>query len=184
MTMTEVSTGVIITYSGRSVRPLDLKPKDIDPVDIAHALANIARYNGHTSFRLSVAEHSVRCARRVPKAHPDRPWLLLHDASEYLLGDFVAPLKYLPQFAKYREIEEAVMEVICERFGLPIEEPEIVHEIDMAMRATEMRDLKQGVSKARMKEMPEPYPFKIVPWTAAAAKSEFLKEGQSLGLWK
>jgi hypothetical protein len=182
MTMTQTSIGVLITYTGRSVRPLDLKPKDVDPRDIAHALANIARYNGHTDVRLSVAEHSVRCARRVPKGHPDRPWLLMHDASEYLLGDLVAPLKYLPEFAFYLDLEDQVQAVICERFGLPAEEPEIVHEVDLAMRATEMRDLKTGVSKARMAEMPDPYPFKIVPWSAYAAEREFLKEMKELGL--
>lgn len=178
----QVSVGQLITYTGRTVKPLDLKPSDIVVEDIAHALANIARYNGHTDVRLSVAEHSVRCARRLPKAHPDRPWVLLHDASEYLLGDLVAPLKYLPEFAFYLDIEEQVMAVICERFGLPLEEPEIVHEIDMAMRATEMRDLKRGVSKSRMKEMPAPYPIKIVPWSAYAAEREFLKEMKACGL--
>lgn len=182
MTMTQTSTGQLLTYTGKLVRPLDLKVSDIVVADIAHALANIARYNGHTDVRLSVAEHSVRCARRVPKGHPDRPWLLLHDAPEYLLGDLVAPLKYLPEFAFYLEVEEQVMSVICERFGLPIEEPEIVHEIDMAMRATEMRDLKPPLPKSKQKGMPEPYPFKIVPWSAYAAEREFLKEMKELGL--
>lgn len=182
MTKTQTSVGVVMTYSGKLVKPLELRPKDIEVVDIAHALANINRYNGHTKHPLSVAEHSVRCARRVSKADPARPWLLLHDAPEYLLGDMVAPLKYLPEFQAYLEIEAQVMEVICKRFGLPLEEPEIVHEIDMAMRATEMRDLKHPLSKARANEMPEPYPFKIVPWNHNAAKSEFLKEMKALGL--
>lgn len=182
MTRTETSTGIIMTYTGKYVKPLELRPKDIDPIDIAHSLSQINRYNGHSKFPLSVAEHSVRCARRVSKANPDRPWLLLHDAPEAYLGDFIAPLKYLPEFAFYREVEAQVMEVICERFGLDPEEPECVHEIDMTMRATEMRDLKPPASKSKMSKLPEPYAFKIVPWNHNAAKNEFLKEMKALGL--
>lgn len=171
-----------MTYTGKYVKPLELRPKDIDPIDIAHSLSLINRYNGHSKFPLSVAEHSVRCARRVSKTDPDRAWLLLHDAPEAYLGDFIAPLKYLPEFAHYIEVESRVMEVICERFGLDPVEPECVHEIDLAMRVTEMRDLKPPLSKAKMSKMPEPYPFKIVPWRYDAAKAEFLKELKALGL--
>jgi uncharacterized protein len=172
----------MLTHTGKIVRPLDLKVKDIDPTDIAHALSHIARYNGHTDHMLTVAEHSVRCARRLPKDHPDRPWVLMHDAPETYLGDLIAPLKYLPEFDFYREAEERAMLVICERFGLDPVEPECVHEIDMAMRATEMRDLKRPLSKIRLKDLPAPYAFKIVPWTPSAARAEFIKEMKACGI--
>ena len=174
--------GVMMTYTGKIVKPLELRPKDVDPIDIAHALANITRYNGHAQWPLSVAEHSVRCARRVSKTNPDRPWLLLHDAPETYLGDLIAPLKYLPEFTFYREVEDQVMLVICERFGLDPVEPECVHEIDMAMRATEMRDIRPPPPKKMREGQPEPYAFKIVPWNHNAAKNEFLKEMKALGL--
>jgi 5'-deoxynucleotidase YfbR-like HD superfamily hydrolase len=176
MTQTGVILGTILTHTGKLVQPMDLRVEDIDPTDIAHSLSNIARYNGHSDHLLTVAEHSVRCARRLPKGHPDRPWVLMHDAPEAYLGDLIAPLKYLPEFEFYRLAEERAMEVICQRFGLPLEEPECVHEIDMAMRATEMRDLKRPLPKWKQKDMPAPYPFKIVPWTPTAARAEFVKE--------
>jgi hypothetical protein len=124
---TKTRSGVMLTHTGKIVDPLNLKPKDIDPVDIAQALSHIARYNGMSDHIITVAEHSVRCARRLPKSHPDRPWMLMHDAPEAYLGDLIAPLKYRPEFAFYREAEERAMLVICERFGLDPEEPECVH---------------------------------------------------------
>jgi hypothetical protein len=39
----------IQTYSGKAFWPLDPKPEDIDMVDIAHALSNKCRYQGHTT---------------------------------------------------------------------------------------------------------------------------------------
>lgn len=48
------------TYTGHYVWPLDPKPHDINVSDIAHALARINRFNGHTAIPYSVAEHAVR----------------------------------------------------------------------------------------------------------------------------
>jgi hypothetical protein len=53
------------TYSGRHLWPLDPRAEDIDLVDIAHALARINRFNGHTGVPYSVAEHAVRVSRLV-----------------------------------------------------------------------------------------------------------------------
>lgn len=37
------------TFTGRVFYPLDPRPEDIDPLDIAHALSMLCRYGGHTS---------------------------------------------------------------------------------------------------------------------------------------
>lgn len=61
--------------------------------DIAHALANICRWTGHTSRFYSVAEHCIRAAAIAPpecKLH-----VLMHDATEAYLGDVATPLKML-----------------------------------------------------------------------------------------
>lgn len=71
--------------------------------DIAHALANICRWTGHTSRFYSVAEHCIRAAAIAPsgcKLH-----VLMHDATEAYLGDVATPLKQL--LPKYQEIESA-----------------------------------------------------------------------------
>lgn len=53
------------TYSGRITWPLDPRPEDVELADVAHALARINRFNGHTSVSYSVAEHSVRVSLLV-----------------------------------------------------------------------------------------------------------------------
>jgi len=74
-----------------------------DPIieDIAHALANICRWTGHTSRFYSVAEHCIRAAAIAPpecKLH-----VLMHDAAEAYLGDVATPLKNL--LPEYQTIE-------------------------------------------------------------------------------
>jgi len=76
-----------------------------DPIieDIAHALANICRWTGHTSRFYSVAEHCIRAAAIAPpecKLH-----VLMHDAAEAYLGDVATPLKNL--LPEYKTIEAA-----------------------------------------------------------------------------
>lgn len=71
--------------------------------DIAHALANICRWTGHTSRFYSVAEHCIRAAAIAPpecKLH-----VLMHDATEAYLGDVATPLKLL--LPEYSRIEDA-----------------------------------------------------------------------------
>lgn len=49
----------ILTASGKILDPFLLTTDDVNVRDIAHALSNIARWNGHTLFHISVAQHSV-----------------------------------------------------------------------------------------------------------------------------
>lgn len=55
----------IRTYTGLYVWPMNPRPEDIDLIDVAHALARINRFNGHTAQPYSVAEHAVRVSRLV-----------------------------------------------------------------------------------------------------------------------
>ena len=107
--------GQIRTFSGKFVEPYNLNPDDVNVIDIAHSLARICRYQGHCNHFMSVAQHSVMVAARVP-VHM-RLTALLHDASEAYLGDMPRPLKRMPQMAFYREAEERAHEVIAKKFG-------------------------------------------------------------------
>ena len=53
--------------------------------DIAHALANLCRFNGHTKHFYSVAQHCIEASRIVPPAYALQA--LLHDASEAYLAE-------------------------------------------------------------------------------------------------
>lgn len=102
------------TSSGRYIDLLDPKPADILIEDIAHALSNIARFNGHTHQFYSVAQHCVLCSG----INPDKLALekLLHDATEAYVGDMVTPIKNL--FPGYRTMEDKIAGVIAQAFGL------------------------------------------------------------------
>lgn len=48
-------------HSGRPYYPLDPRPEDVDPDDVAVSLARVPRFNGHTTVRpYPVLEHLVR----------------------------------------------------------------------------------------------------------------------------
>lgn len=125
---------VVATQSGGLVDLIRPDPGTIDIRDIAHALAHLCRFNGHTRRFYSVAEHSVLVAREamVRGASAETQMLaLLHDAAEAYLGDVVRPLKALLGDA-YDAPEGAVMLAVARRFGLARSLPDcaLVDELD------------------------------------------------------
>ena len=88
--------------SGR--RRLDLidpSPLDIEIEDIAHGLARVARWNGQTigDNAFSVAQHSIIVEQIAsflkPNISPqERMMALLHDATEFVIGDMISPVSY------------------------------------------------------------------------------------------
>lgn len=176
---------VILTRSGLYVEPLNLKVEDVVIEDIAHSLSNQCRYTGHTEEFYSVGEHSVRCMRWLEdrdKPLPILRWALLHDASEAYLVDIPRPLKVDPYFGKaYRGAEDRAMEVICEAFGLERVSrrhgmPDVVREADMALLATERRDLMPPNGRWLILDGIEPLPDVIHPWPPRKARQVFMHE--------
>lgn len=108
----------IETRSGIIFHFLDPKPEEIKIEDIAYALANQCRFNGHCSRFYSVAEHSVLVASLVePK---DRLAALLHDASEAYLSDIPSPIKqFLPDYAKMEDTVQSAINTKFLRNGEP-----------------------------------------------------------------
>lgn len=144
-------------YTGRRVWPLDLRPDDIDIRDIAHALACLNRYTGHTIQPINIAQHSCIVAALVPAEH--RLWALLHDAAEAYLNDVARPLKQMPEFSFYREAESRAMRTICERFGLPPDMPAEVKAADNIALKAEAKVLMAGKTENWSKwieEVPDP----------------------------
>jgi 5'-deoxynucleotidase YfbR-like HD superfamily hydrolase len=122
----------IVTWSGLKVDPLYLDPEDVWLGDIAHALARLCRYNGHTGGFLSVARHSICTSERLEAiGRPDlAKWGLLHDAAEAYLGDMTKPMKTSPEMVAYRDAEQRAEKAIAEAFDLPWPMPAEVVEAD------------------------------------------------------
>jgi len=121
----------ILTFSGRRVNPLDLRPEDISIEDIAHGLACINRFNGHAPLPVSVAQHSVGVSLACHEL--DARQGLLHDAAEAYLGDVTKWLKATSAFAAYREAEDRAQRTIYKVFGCPEEQADSVTEADRWM---------------------------------------------------
>lgn len=89
------------TASGREVNLLDPQPSSIYLGDIAHALSNQCRFNGHVRRFYSVAEHSVLVSRLIEHHFPHDVQLqlagLMHDAAEAYIGDMISPVKFALQ---------------------------------------------------------------------------------------
>jgi hypothetical protein len=155
-TKSERYGGSIQTFTGRIFYPLDPRESEVVIEDIAHALSNKCRFSGHSLRYFSVAEHSVIVSLLCPQ--DIALWGLLHDASEAYLIDLPTPLKYLPEFAWYRKLEEKVTNVIMNRFSLPQKEPKLVKTADKTCLVTEKRDNMRVTFEweNKYKEMPIP----------------------------
>jgi hypothetical protein len=124
---------MIQTYTGKFVDPLNLKHEDIEIRDIAHALALINRFNGHSRIPCSVGHHSIFVCELVRTEH--KLQALLHDATEAYLGDITKWLKQTKEFSAYREAEDRAWRVISEVFGVPYElSPEVESADKFAVR--------------------------------------------------
>jgi len=130
------------TATGRAFYPFDPRPEDIFIEDIAAGLSRQCRYAGQLRADVeiySTAEHCVALARHF-RAHGEielAKWALLHDAAEAYLNDIVRPVKQA--LAAYRGVEALIMAAICDRFGLPRQEPAAVKDADRRILMDERR---------------------------------------------
>lgn len=175
--------------SGRRLDILNPDPTDIEIEDIAHGLAFVARWNGQTigDYPYSVAEHSILVESIYSKGHPDgNPrWnlaALLHDASEYVIGDMISPVK-CALGPEYNNLEAGLSSAVLMRFGLPIKlPPEVQNAIKSADRHSAWLESVQ-IAGFEMVEAdrhflrpiePSIANIKIQPLPAKIAKSAFI----------
>lgn len=135
----------ILTYTNNLFYPLNPRTEEVRLEDIAHALSQMCRANGHFRSFYSVAQHSINCAQEASV----RGWsyrlqlaCLLHDASEAYISDITRPVKYY--LDEYKKIEQNLQKVIYERFGitdLTTEECQQIGEVDNALLHHEFEQL-------------------------------------------
>lgn len=173
------STGEIVTFTGRIIKPLDPDPGSISIEDIAHSLAHQCRFTGHTREFYSVAQHSVLVSEILPLVPLGlRLAGLMHDASEAYLSDISRPVKHQPQFGDfYKEAEDRLMAVIAQRFGFAWPLDPIVHWADDVLLRSEQRDLMPDVLLVGGDDY---LSFRIVPLLPGAAKRAFLRRYHEL----
>jgi uncharacterized protein len=113
----------ITTYAGRdhSLLPGDtLQPGELTYKEVAHSLAHINRYSGHTSRPYSVAEHSLLCAS-IANAKGASPahqlCVLMHDAHECITGDVTSPVKQMIG-PTWHTFETDIQQQVLNSFGL------------------------------------------------------------------
>ena len=114
----------MLTQTRRKVFPLDVKPEDIDLIDIASSLGKQCRYNGHVDRFYSVAEHCVIISRALERdGYPPivQKQGLFHDAQEEIVSDLIKPLKnaLLEKGIEWHDFEHPIERIVAQKFGLP-----------------------------------------------------------------
>lgn len=172
----------MLTFTGRSFWPLDPRADEVCIEDIAHALAAVSRFGGHTKEAYSVAQHSIFVAALVERDHPHLALhALLHDAAEAYLGDAIRAFKTYLFFAcedrspeSFGTAEQRVMGAIHQAFGLrdlDFIERATIKLADNVALATEARDL---MGDPRWPGLPDPVAELTVPVDAWVAERAFL----------
>lgn len=171
----------------RAIDPLD--PTSWSPIigELVLSLPNINRYNGHTLFPYSVAQHSLICAEigrsayALTKPHQQLA-LLLHDGAEAYLQDIIRPLK---QFSTddYLDSEEVITQKIWESLPLRHSEMEdilsspfneFLKEIDTRLAVTEVLQL---LPKHHDPIPPyKPYDYRIIERTHHEVRTSFVSQ--------
>lgn len=161
---------------------------DIEIEDIAHGLARVARWNGQTTGEngFSVAQHSIVVEEIAVHIKPDleprwRLAALLHDASEYVIGDMISPFK-AALGVSYKEFEERLETAIHVRFGLPAKTPaavkKLIKQADRAcafFEATQLAGFSIEEALGFFGAPPAGYNLLIDPLPPAAAQERYVQ---------
>jgi 5'-deoxynucleotidase YfbR-like HD superfamily hydrolase len=179
--------------SGRRLDLLDPSPLDIEIEDIAHGLARVARWNGQTlgEHAFSVAQHSLVVEEITVHLQPgiDPRWrlaALLHDASEYVIGDMISPFKAALGL-DYKTFEHRLEAAVHLRFGLPPSLPAgvktLIKQADRAcafFEAVQLAGFSPQESLSLFGRPPPNYALRIEPLAAGEAQARYLERFRTL----
>jgi hypothetical protein len=162
---------------GRVFYPLDPQADEIFIEDIAFSLSRQNRYNGLSDQIVNIAQHSVNSSWLADMEGRDprvQLAMLMHDAPEMIVGDLIRPVKMnLPDFVT---MEESVMNVINDRFHLPIIPHKLMKYYDNLAWAWEKRDMFKSACRPwpNTLELPNWVPT-MITWTPQFAEHRFLQ---------
>jgi hypothetical protein len=170
----------IQTATGIRFYLLDPKPEEISIEDIALSISKLCRYTGHTRRFYSVAQHCLQVSTLVPGELALEG--LLHDATEAYIGDISKPLKDALELVApgaIRGIEDRIHVAVAQRFGVDFPMDPRIKEADLISLATEKRDL-MPFDPIPWKQMLQPHPDTIVPYTPWEAREAFMARYREL----
>jgi hypothetical protein len=175
----------IMTQSGRMFFFENPHPRSIVIEDIAHALAQLCRFTGHTRCHYSVAEHSLRVSymAEIKYGRQFAREGLLHDAAEAYVSDLNGPLKRLigDGYKRWENIAEAA---VAAHFNFPASKSDPIKDCDAVIYLTEKRDLFPPYNLP-FTSYPdkEPLPDPIVPMSSELARLLFLHRFAEVKTW-
>lgn len=152
----------IRTFTGIYVNVFEPTIEMICIEDIAHALSNQCRFSGHLPEFYSVAQHCSEMTKIIDVEH--KLDALLHDATEAYLMDIPTPIKR--RLSNYKDIEDNLMKLIAQKFGLQYPFHEEIKRIDTYMLRWEWNKL--------MLNAPGQYYRELICLSPAEAKNQFL----------
>ncbi len=166
-----------LTQSGHLFHYLTPLHSELTVVDIAHALAHLCRFGGHTKAFYSYAQHAVLVSRLVPAG--DALAALFYDAPKAVLGNVQTALK--PLLPDYQALEERMLRAVYQKLGLSLPAPPSLRPAALVVRATERRDvLPQSDLHWPELDGVSPLDERIVPLGPEAAREAFLRRHREL----
>lgn len=163
------------TFTGLRVNPFEMTEGDIRIADIARSLSMINRYNGHSNFAYSVAQHSIYLSEAAAQ-HAVRDGIIrtpgdfmmmrragfAHDWSECYMHDIMTPVKSQLSFngVPFNDVEEGIQQLIFAKFGIPWDFMEIVVPYDKRIYEDEAPVLKPCHEPTGL----QPLGVEIVEW--------------------
>lgn len=184
-----VTDAAIETYTGRQFHLLAPRIEELCFDDIAHALSNICRFNGHSQRPYYVAEHSCLIADRVHEEirRSSSPhyvkdmfgstrWrielaALMHDAAEAYIGDMTRPLKV--KMLAFKDVEARIDAAVGQWLGTPYPLPPIVKEFDSRILHDERKQVMSQSTNMWGTDSLEPLGVEVQFWTQKRCKREF-----------
>jgi hypothetical protein len=180
----------IQTYLGLAFDIDAPRPDQIEIEDIAHALSNICRFNGHCAWHYSVAQHSVYVAQLVEAVDPALALTgLLHDSAEAYIGDWSSPLKqvFRKMAAAVLGLEHQIEGAIGERYGVDlVTRNKLIKQADLVTLADEKKALfgpspRSNWAAASGYALHAPSGRNVENWPPLYAKRRFLEAFERYG---